>query len=73
VTRFADFTVHPKHPDLIVCSVEDHTDPHPARVLTYLVLIDAENKTVSRLVEGADFYACARFSPDGNFLVWQQW
>ncbi|KAJ7887476.1 alpha/beta-hydrolase [Mycena olivaceomarginata] len=69
VTRFADFTVHPKHPDLIVCSVEDHTDPHPARVLTYLVLIDAENKTVSRLVEGADFYACARFSPDGNFLA----
>ncbi|KAJ7512848.1 alpha/beta-hydrolase [Mycena galericulata] len=73
VTRFADFAVHPKHPDLIVCTVEDHTDPHPARVLTYLVLIDVENKTVSRLVQGADFYACARFSPDGAFIVWQQW
>ncbi|KAF8198339.1 alpha beta-hydrolase [Mycena galopus ATCC 62051] len=71
--RFADFAVHPKHPGLIVCTVEDHTDPHPARVQTYLVVIDAESKIVSRLVEGADFYACARFSPDGDFLVWQQW
>ncbi|KAF7369337.1 Alpha/beta-hydrolase [Mycena venus] len=71
--RFADFAVHPKHPDLIVCTVEDHTDPHPARVLTYLVVIDAQKKTVSRLVEGADFYACARFNPNGNFIVWQQW
>ncbi|KAJ7707638.1 Alpha/Beta hydrolase protein [Mycena rosella] len=73
VLRFADFTVHPKHPDLIVCSVEDHTDPHPARVLTYLVFIDAAKGTFSKLVTGADFYTCARFSPDGNFLVWQQW
>ncbi|KAJ7475905.1 Alpha/Beta hydrolase protein [Mycena latifolia] len=73
VLRFADFTVHPKNPDLIVCSVEDHTDPHPARVLTYLVLIDAAKGRFSKLVQGADFYACARFSPDGNFLVWQQW
>ncbi|KAJ6619805.1 Alpha/Beta hydrolase protein [Mycena sp. CBHHK59/15] len=60
-------------PDLIVCSVEDHTDPHPARVETYLILINAEKGSVSKLMQGADFYACARFSPDGNFLAWQQW
>ena len=71
--RFADFAVHPKHPDLIVCTVEDHKNPHPGRVLTYLVVINAQKKTVSRLVEGADFYACARFNPDGDFIVWQQW
>ncbi|KAJ7728957.1 Alpha/Beta hydrolase protein [Mycena maculata] len=73
VQRFADFAVHPKQPDLIVCTVEDHTDPHPLRVSTYLVVINSENMTVSKLVEGADFYACARFSPDGEFIVWQQW
>ncbi|KDQ07700.1 hypothetical protein BOTBODRAFT_70240 [Botryobasidium botryosum FD-172 SS1] len=71
--RFADFTVHPAHPKLIVCTAEDHTNPHPAKVVTRLVLINTETSTVSRLVEGADFYACARFSPDGKFLVWQQW
>ncbi|KAJ6612726.1 alpha/beta-hydrolase [Mycena sp. CBHHK59/15] len=71
--RFADFAIHPKHPGHIVCSVEDHTDPHPAKVLTYLVLIDAKNSTVSKLVEGADFYACTRFNPEGDFIVWQQW
>ncbi|KAJ7869019.1 alpha beta-hydrolase [Mycena leptocephala] len=73
VMRFADFAVHPKHPDLIVCTAEDHTDPHPARVSTYLVVINAKNATVSRFVEGADFYACARFNSEGNFIVWQQW
>ncbi|KAJ6459747.1 Alpha/Beta hydrolase protein [Mycena vitilis] len=73
VMRFADFSVHPKHPDLIVCTVEDHTDPHPARVRTYLVVIDAANVTVRRVVEGADFYACARFNAAGDFIVWQEW
>ncbi|KAJ6494894.1 hypothetical protein C8R47DRAFT_974325, partial [Mycena vitilis] len=73
VVRFADFTVHPKLPDLIVCSAEDHSDPHPARVTTYLVVINGAKGTVNKLVSGADFYACARFSPDGNFLTRQQW
>ncbi|KZT44034.1 alpha/beta-hydrolase [Sistotremastrum suecicum HHB10207 ss-3] len=71
--RFADFTVHPKHPHLVICLVEDHSDPHPAKVETYLVLINASTSTVTKIVHDADFYACPRFSPDGNFLVWQQW
>ncbi|KDQ26376.1 hypothetical protein PLEOSDRAFT_1043609 [Pleurotus ostreatus PC15] len=71
--RFADFAVHPVHSNLIVCTIEDHIDPHPAKVVTKLCVIDAQNSTVTDLVQGADFYACARFSPDGKHLVWQQW
>ncbi|CAL1697640.1 unnamed protein product [Somion occarium] len=73
VQRFADFTVHPDHPNLIVATVEDHTDSHPARVATYLAFIDANTSTVTKLLTDADFYVCARFSPDGKFLSWQQW
>ncbi|KAK7680829.1 hypothetical protein QCA50_016139 [Cerrena zonata] len=71
--RFADFAVHPNQPNLVVATVEDHTDPHPARVLTYLALIDANTSTVTKLVTKADFFLCARFSPDGKYLSWQQW
>ncbi|KAL4256389.1 Xaa-Pro dipeptidyl-peptidase/Cocaine esterase [Pleurotus pulmonarius] len=73
VQRFADFAVHPKHPNLIVCTTEDHTNPHPAKVVTKLCIIDARKRTVTDLVQGADFYACARFSPDGKHIAWQQW
>lgn len=71
--HFADFAVHPKHPNLIVCTTEDHTNPHPAKVVSKLCTIDTGKGTVADLVQGADFYACARFSPDGKHLVWQQW
>ena len=73
VQRFADFTVHPVHPNFLIAILEDHTDPHPSRVKTCLALIDANTSTVSKVVEGADFYSCARFSPDGKFISWQQW
>ncbi|KAJ7102787.1 alpha/beta-hydrolase [Mycena epipterygia] len=74
VMHFADFAIHPKHPHLIVCTVEDHTGGlHPKKLPTYLVAIDANTKTASKLIEGADFYACARFNPNGDFIVWQQW
>ncbi|KAI0042687.1 alpha/beta-hydrolase [Auriscalpium vulgare] len=73
VLRYADFNVHPGASHLLVCIVEDHSDPHPARVVTTLGVINASASTVTTLVQGADFYACPRFSPDGKFLVWQQW
>ncbi|KAF4563091.1 hypothetical protein EYR36_003530 [Pleurotus pulmonarius] len=73
VRRFADFTVHPKYPHLVVCTTEDYTNPHPAEVVTKLCCIDARAGTVTDIKKGADFYACARFSPDGKHLVWQQW
>ncbi|KAJ8508281.1 hypothetical protein ONZ45_g9438 [Pleurotus djamor] len=73
VQRFADFAVHPKYPNLIVCITEDHTNPHPAEVVTKLCVLDAKAGTVTDLVQGIDFYACPRFSPDGAHLVWQEW
>ncbi|KAK7689593.1 hypothetical protein QCA50_007385 [Cerrena zonata] len=71
--RFADFTVHPSHTNLLVATAEDHTNPHPSKVLNYLVVIDSNFGTVTKLVDGADFYCCARFSPDGKHISWQQW
>ncbi|KAI0049441.1 alpha/beta-hydrolase [Auriscalpium vulgare] len=71
--RFADFAVFPDNPILVISIVEDHTNPHPARVVTTLAAINASKLTITTLVEGSDFYTCPRFSPDGSFLVWQQW
>ncbi|THH32604.1 hypothetical protein EUX98_g1574 [Antrodiella citrinella] len=71
--RYADFTVHPFASNLLVGICEDHTDPHPSRVITTLALIDTNTGTVTTLLSGADFYACARFNPDGKSLAWQQW
>ncbi|KAF9644622.1 alpha/beta-hydrolase [Thelephora ganbajun] len=71
--RFADFTVSPTHPHLLIAILEDHTHPCPSEVETSLILIDTSTRTVSPVVSGADFYASPRFSPDGKYLVWQQW
>ena len=71
--RFADFTVSPTHPHLLISILEDHTHPAPSDVETSLVLINTSTKTISPLLSGADFYASPRFSPDGKHLVWQQW
>jgi len=71
--RFADFTVSPTHPHLLIAILEDHTHPSPSDVETSLVLVDTSERTVLPLLSGADFYASPRFSPDGKHLVWQQW
>ncbi|KAE9388847.1 alpha beta-hydrolase [Gymnopus androsaceus JB14] len=71
--RFADFAVHPEYPELIVSVMEDHTNPHPRNVRTSLVLINSATSNVLQLIQGADFYACPRFSPNGKYLLWQQW
>ncbi|KAH8101563.1 alpha beta-hydrolase [Cristinia sonorae] len=71
--RYADFTVHPGFTHFVVGICEDHSDPHPARVINTLALINTKNATTTTLVSGADFYACPRFSPDGKWLLWQQW
>ena len=71
--RFADFTISPTYPHLLIAILEDHTHPSPSEVETSLILINTSTRTVSPLVSGADFYASPRFSPDGKHLVWQQW
>ncbi|CAE6496484.1 unnamed protein product [Rhizoctonia solani] len=71
--RFGELQIHPTLPHLVVCILEDHTKPKPADVVNTLVLIDLNSETVTTLAQGADFYAFARFSPDGKKLAWVQW
>lgn len=71
--RYADFDVHPTHPHLLISILEDHTKDAPSTIVNTLCIIDTEKKTIAPLVSGADFYAHARFAPDGAHIVWQQW
>ncbi|KAF4616921.1 hypothetical protein D9613_008566 [Agrocybe pediades] len=71
--RFADFAVHPLHPNLVVCILEDHTIDVPSKVETSLVTIDTTSGSVSSLISGSDFYSSPRFNADGTVLAWCQW
>ncbi|KAF9556309.1 alpha/beta-hydrolase [Agrocybe pediades] len=71
--RFADFAVHPLHPNLVVCSLEDHTIDVPSKVENSLVTIDTTSGSVSSLISGSDFYSSPRFNADGTVLAWCQW
>lgn len=71
--RFGDFKIHPKKSNLVVSILEDHTKPAAADVVTTLVLIDTDAKSITTLAKGADFYSSAAFSPDGSKLTWIQW
>ena len=53
--------------------LEDHTIDKPSDVVTTLVLVNTNTKTLHPLVSGADFYALPKFSPNGNRISWQQW
>lgn len=65
--------MHPTQPHLLVAIREDHTIPEPSQVVNTLCVINTLEKTVSVLVEGADFYAGQCFTPDGTHIAWQQW
>jgi dipeptidyl aminopeptidase/acylaminoacyl peptidase len=56
-----------------VSILEDHTIDKPSDVVTTLVVINTDTKSLHPLISGADFYALPRFSPDGNHITWQQW
>jgi len=73
VWRYADFSFHPQHSHLIVSVLEDHTKPDPADVVNTLVTVNTQTKTVTPLVEGADFYSSPLISPDGKFISFVQW
>lgn len=73
VYRYADFNVHPTHPDLVVAVREDHTIDEPSQVVNTLVLIDASQKSVSVLREGKDFYASPKWDSEGVRLAWIEW
>ncbi|KAJ7432880.1 alpha/beta-hydrolase [Mycena galericulata] len=72
--RFADFTIHPAEPNLVVCISEDHTKPAPKDVVNSLVClntISAEDPVA--LLSVSDFYSSPRFNADGTVLAWTEW
>ena len=73
--RAADFTLDRNHRRLIAVGERhegDH-DPSPENLLIGISLDDDADGPVSRLVEGSDFYAFPRLSPDGSKLCWIEW
>jgi len=69
--RYADMVVDRRRARL-VCVMEDHTAGGPP--VNALVDIDIDGRRAPRvLVDGSDFYAAPRLSPDGRELVWLSW
>ena len=59
--------------DRIICVQEDHTSSD-REALNRIVAIDLEEEHAQEiLVEGNDFYAAPRLSPDGSKLAWLTW
>ncbi|KAJ7473908.1 alpha/beta-hydrolase [Mycena galericulata] len=72
--RFADFTIHPAEPNLVVCISEDHTKPAPKDVLNSLVCLNTNSaEDPVALLSGSDFYSSPRFNADGTVLAWTEW
>ena len=73
--RFADL-VHDPGRNRLLAVREDHEPETLARhgeAENAVVAIDLADGGVTVLVEGADFYAAPRLSPDGRQLAWLQW
>lgn len=69
--RHADYAVDRLHARLVaVC--EDH-GTKGAEAVNRIVAIDLHGGDEVTLVEGNDFYASPRFSPDGSALAWLSW
>lgn len=69
--RFADFVHDAAHHRLIaVCEDHAREDREPVNRLVAVSLADGR---VTTLVEGADFYATPRVSPDGRLCAWLTW
>jgi dipeptidyl aminopeptidase/acylaminoacyl peptidase len=67
--RYADFVLDRQRRRLIAVR-EDHTgEGHPANTICAVGLDGAQ----AVLVEGSDFYAAPRLSPDGRQLAWLSW
>ncbi len=69
--RYADLIVDKKH-NRVICIREDHTGEGEA--VNTIVSVDLPgNDNGKILVEGHNFYASARLSPDGKKLAWLAW
>jgi dipeptidyl aminopeptidase/acylaminoacyl peptidase len=73
--RFADLAADPDRKRVIAIR-EDHEPETIARhgqAENAIVAIDVTAGEVTVLVDGADFYAAPRLSPDGKWLAWLEW
>ena len=77
--RFADLMVDPHHQRLIAVGERACENDEAENTLLAIALGDDLNgaiehgDAVTPLVDGADFYAYPRLSPDGKTLCWLQW
>jgi Tol biopolymer transport system component len=68
--RYANFDVHPIQSNFILAIQEEQNGD---TVKCSVVLINAENKTVEIIIQGANFYANPRFNCEGRKVCWMQW
>lgn len=69
--RYADFCLDSSR-NRLICVAEDHSNANHEPE-NKLVTIDLHSGEVQNLVEGADFYASPRLSPDQTQLAWLSW
>lgn len=71
--RYADLRLSPNG-RYLVCVRERHPDENPLHVVNELIAIDFQNgNEVKVIANGYDFYANARFSPDGTQVAYVAW
>ncbi len=72
--RFTDICLDTHHNRLIcACEIHDKNAPHPKNCLAQINLAEQLDQRISILVDGHDFYANPRLSPDGKKLSWLSW
>ncbi|HEX6989250.1 MAG TPA: S9 family peptidase, partial [Bacillota bacterium] len=69
-SRYADLVVDGTR-RRIICIREDHRAP--GDVVNLIAAVDLQTGSETTLVEGNDFYASPRLSPDGRRLAWLTW
>jgi dipeptidyl aminopeptidase/acylaminoacyl peptidase len=73
--RYADL-IHDAARNRLIAVREDHEEAMVAAHGEWnndMVTIDLATGAVAPLIEGADFYAAPRLSPDGTQLAWLEW
>ncbi len=68
--RHADFELDSRHRRLIAVREQHGGEGEPRNTI---VALNLDGSGSSTLVEGADFYASARVSPEGRRLAWLSW
>ncbi|MEO5688147.1 MAG: S9 family peptidase [Burkholderiaceae bacterium] len=68
--RHADLVLDARHARLVAVREQHGGEGEPRNTIVAIALDGAGSTT---LVEGADFYASARVSPEGRRLAWLQW